>query len=102
MPVRMLLSLIVIAFAGAAYAAPAPFARPESPEPPAVELNGSRDDPRLVAGPPVVIASQAAYQAMAAAFGIESAPKVDFRTRILVVSTSMRTVGPASYHLGDD
>jgi hypothetical protein len=87
MPFRLpsLLALLALAAATAAEAAPAPFARPELPPAPAVQLRG-----RLAAAeadvPPFFVVSQADYQALAARWKIAAPPEVHFRTQILVVT----------------
>jgi hypothetical protein len=63
----------------------------EEPKPakPTVELSGSIEDESLQKAMPAsgVITSQKGYDALAKAWGIKDAPKVDFAKEILVVGT---------------
>ena len=63
----------------------------EEPKPakPTVELSGSIEDEALQKEMPAngVIVSQKGYDALAKAWGIKDAPKVDFAKEILVVGT---------------
>src|SRR4051812_30119970 len=76
--------LPVLALAGLAHAAPAPFPRP-APEQAPVLLHGWLPGQRLV-GNPSVIACQADYEAAAKALGIETLPRVNFKTHFLFIN----------------
>jgi hypothetical protein len=90
LPLIAAVALLSIVVAAAAHAAPAPLARREAPaEPPPVRLSGSLPGgPHREAVAPFVIGTQAGYQALASEWRIASPPKVDFRTQVLVVTTS--------------
>jgi hypothetical protein len=79
------LSLLALAFAATAQAAPAPFQKAAEPERPPVVLSGWLLDERLAVGAPVVIVRRADYEAVAKAYGIAELPPVDFRTHFLFV-----------------
>jgi hypothetical protein len=69
---------------------PVPVAAEEpKPAKPTVELSGSIEDESLQKAMPAsgVIVSQKGYDALAKAWGIKDAPKVDFTKEILVVGT---------------
>lgn len=89
MPLRTL-SLLVLALAGLAHAAPAPFSRPAPPPGPDVELSGDRDESRLPSAPARVVANQADYRTVCALLGVAEPPRVDFRTQVVVVTTEAR------------
>ena len=69
--------------------APAAAEEPKKDPKPAVELSGSIDDEALQKEMPAngVIVSQKGYDALAKAWGIKDAPKVDFAKDLLVVGT---------------
>lgn len=75
-------------FAAALLLAPVSADEPKEKKP-TVELGGSIDDESLQKEAPAngVIASQKAWGALAKAWGIKDAPKVDFTKELLIVGT---------------
>jgi hypothetical protein len=73
----------------ALFLVPASADEPKKEPKPTVELSGSIDDEALQKEMPAngVIVSQKGYDALAKAWGIKDAPKVDFAKEILVVGT---------------
>ncbi|HVL11143.1 MAG TPA: hypothetical protein VM529_01170 [Gemmata sp.] len=69
--------------------APVAAEEPKKDPKPTVELSGSIDDESLQKEMPAngVIVSQKGYDALAKAWGIKDAPKVDFAKELLVVGT---------------
>lgn len=84
----MIRSLFVAALAALVFA---PFGTAEEPkkEKPTVELSGDIRDEALQKSAPAngVIASQKEWDALAKAWGIKDAPKVDFGKELLIVGT---------------
>jgi hypothetical protein len=79
-------SLLVLALAGLAHAAPAPMPKPvRGPEYAPVLLRGYLPQDRVPVGEPAVIARQADWETVAKAWGIQGPPKVNFRTHFLFV-----------------
>jgi hypothetical protein len=82
------LSLLVLAIAGLAHAAPAPLPqREQGPEYPPVLLNGWLPEQHLTRNPSVIVC-QSDYQAAAKALGIQDPPRVNFRTHFLFIHIS--------------
>jgi hypothetical protein len=81
-------SLLVLALAGLAHAAPAPLPqRDQGPKYPPVLLSGWLSEQRLV-GDPSVIVCQTEYEAAAKALGIPNPPAVNFKTHLLFIHLS--------------
>jgi hypothetical protein len=95
MPARTL-SLLTLALAGLAHAAPAPLPKPaRGPEYAPVLLRGFLPQDRPPAHLPSAIGNQSDYQALARAWGIAEPPRVNFRTHFLAVHVT----GPFIHHV---
>lgn len=80
------LSILALALAALAHAAPAPLPRFETFAP--VDLRGTMPHMSLAGGPPQVIGTPEAYRRLTSEWGITSPPKVTFRTHFLLVTTT--------------
>ena len=95
-------SLLVLAVAGMAHAAPAPLPRPaRGPEYAPVLLRGFLPQDRPPAQAPSAIGNQADYQALARAWGIAVPPRVNFRTHFLAVHVTAPFVHIVRFEVDD-
>jgi hypothetical protein len=78
------LSLAALVFVPLAFAAPAPFVKPATPQAD-VEIQGFQSSMPQGGIVPSVITNETAYRGLADAWGIKSPPPVNFRTHFLVV-----------------
>jgi hypothetical protein len=80
-------ALFLLALAGLAHAAPAPFAKPSrGPEHPPVLMSGWLE--QRLPGNPSAITRRSDWEAFAATLGIKDVPDVNFRTHFLFVHLS--------------